>query len=175
MTDTDKNSGQYVRLKQLSCRKPSNCYSDIFLETESDITIFVKQFKKRIQNQLDLDNEGNPFLLFDEIKNIQRDDEWWLNDNQHRFIKDTPNERLVAESYLSELGYICSMTYSPDGNYIITGHSTGLIQVPLFVLLCLFYYFSSRCCYDDGTIDCCCCTYALIFRSHDSSFFSTAR
>lgn len=103
----------------------------IITQSNSDITTFIREFKQRIRNQLQLDNEGYPFLLFDEIKNspVQRHDDVWLNDNQHRFFRNTPNERLVKKSYLSELGYIYSMTYSPDGNYIITGHSTGLIQV----------------------------------------------
>lgn len=131
-----KKSTQSIQSFGLS-HKSASLFSEIS-QTDSDITIFVKQFKKRIQNQVDLDNERHPFLLFDEIRNIQRDEEWWLNDNQNRFFKDTPNERLVAESYLSELGYICSMKYSLDGNYIITGHSTGLIQVPLSICFALF-------------------------------------
>lgn len=134
-------------------------------ETESDITLFTKQFKTRVQTQVDLDIETHPFILFDEVRNIPRD-ERWLHDNRHRFFKDTPNEKLVAENYLSELGYICCMTYSPDGLYIITGHSTGLIQVPLSFLQCVFYHSSSSSCYVVRLIDCY-CTFALIYRFHD--------
>lgn len=108
-------------------------------ETESDITTFVKEFKRRIENQVELDNERDSFILFDEIRNIPREEESWLHDNNYRFFRDTPNERLVADHYLSELGYICCMTYSPDGDYVITGYSTGLIQVYVSFLTMCFY------------------------------------
>lgn len=138
MTDQNKKFIRLVQSNRLSSQNQSICNSEIS-ETESDITMFVKEFRKRIQNQLDLDNEGDPFLLLDEMKNVQSDDDSWLHDNQLRFFKDTPHEKLVAESYLSELGYMCSITYSPDGDYIVTGHSTGLIQVPLSNCFNLFF------------------------------------
>lgn len=161
MTDLKLNlvhSVQPIRISQGS-RLNQTSVNDI-PESDSDITLFTKQFKTRVQTQIDLDNETRPFILFDEVRNIPGD-ESWLHDNRHRFFKDTPNESLIEEYYLSELGYIYCMTYSPDGHYIITGHSTGMIQVPLSVLKCIFYHSSSSSCYDVGLIDCY-CTFALI-------------
>lgn len=170
------NSDPSIRL---SYPHQGSGFSDIS-QTDSDITIFVKQFKKRVQNQVDLDNAGNPFILFDEIKTIKRDEELWLLDNHVRFFKETPNERLVAESYLSELGYICSIEYSLDGNYIITGHSTGLIQVSIYLFICFVLILVAFITYLVlatllEQIDCYRCKYALLIRYHDFYFHLLSR
>lgn len=148
----------------LSTKSCGNQCSEVS-ETDSDITIFVKEFKRRIQTQLDLDNESHPFIIFDEMKYIPCDETSWLHDNNYRFFKDTPNERVVEKNFLSELGYICCMTYSPDGNYIITGHSTGMIQVhicfTLSITLIVYNHISNF--YDAGTLDCYCFTFVLTY------------
>lgn len=50
-------------------------------------------------------------------------------ENEEKYLKNTPNEKIAHLYYLSEVGFICSMIYSPDGEFLIVGHSTGLIQV----------------------------------------------
>ncbi|XP_049867205.1 uncharacterized protein LOC126367632 [Pectinophora gossypiella] len=100
-------------------------------ETESDIQVFIKEYRERVNAQLNREMEKipTPFLSFHETKLQVPPKDTWLKDNQDRFFKDTPNEFLIKESYLSEMGYLTSMIYSPGGEYLIVGHSTGLIQM----------------------------------------------
>ncbi|XP_013145922.1 PREDICTED: uncharacterized protein LOC106109070 isoform X2 [Papilio polytes] len=53
----------------------------------------------------------------------------WIQENYDRFIADTPNEYLVEQSFLTQIGFVCSLIYTPDGENIIVGHSSGLIQM----------------------------------------------
>lgn len=98
-------------------------------ENESDIQVFVKEYSYRINRQLAREHEGSRsgFISFAE-KSLSTDFTW-LQDNQERYFKDTSNEHLLSLNYLSQTGFICSMIYSPDGRFLIVGHSTGLIQV----------------------------------------------
>ncbi|XP_023941960.2 uncharacterized protein LOC112048593 [Bicyclus anynana] len=99
-------------------------------QSESDIQVFVKEYADRIEEQLTREDEGSKsaFLSFAE-KRLSLTDVAWLQDNQERFIKDTHNENLISLNYLSQTGFICSMIYSPDGEHLVVGHSTGLIQM----------------------------------------------
>lgn len=98
--------------------------------SESDIHIFVKEYKDRIKKQLlrEEENDRTPFPSFADkrpsVANVG-----WMDDNQKRFFNYTPNDTLVKQHYLSEMGFINCMVYSPGGQYIVVGHSTGLIQV----------------------------------------------
>ncbi|XP_022820295.1 uncharacterized protein LOC111352161 [Spodoptera litura] len=99
-------------------------------ESTSDIQVFVNEFKKRIECDLRRteENAKENFITFAE-KRLSISDITWLQDNYDRFFKDTENKTLIEDHYLSECGFICSMAYSPDGETIIVGHSTGLIQM----------------------------------------------
>ncbi|KAM3963413.1 uncharacterized protein ACR2FA_002349 [Aphomia sociella] len=99
-------------------------------ESESDIHIFIKEYKKRIKNQLLREEESvrPQFVSFAE-KRLSVTDVEWLQENEERFFRNTANEDLIKLSYLSQLGFICCMIYSPDGTYVIVGYSTGLIQM----------------------------------------------
>ncbi|CAH1646208.1 unnamed protein product [Spodoptera littoralis] len=98
-------------------------------ESTSDIQVFVNEFKQRIECDLRRteENAKENFISFAE-KRLSISDITWLQDNYDRFFKDTDNKTLIEDHYLSECGFICSMVYSPDGETIIVGHSTGLIQ-----------------------------------------------
>ncbi|VVC95699.1 unnamed protein product [Leptidea sinapis] len=99
-------------------------------ESESDITVFVKEYGYRIKRQLEREqeDEGIPFPSFAE-RRLKAQDQSWINENYDIFFKDTPNDYLTKISYLSECGFITSMIYSPDGIFLIAGFSTGLIQM----------------------------------------------
>lgn len=99
---------------------------------ESDIHVFIREYKERIKKQLAREEEGGktPFISFAE-KRLSVTDITWLQDNQERFFKDTANEDLLTIDYSSEFGFITCMTYLPDGEEIVVGHSTGAIQVYL--------------------------------------------
>lgn len=56
----------------------------------------------------------------------------WMKENSDRFLKGTRNEILFNRWYCSELGAITALTYSPNGDHIIVGHASGMVQVVLF-------------------------------------------
>lgn len=99
-------------------------------ESESDIHVFVKEYRERIKKQLTREEEGvrSQFVSFAE-KRLSVTDVAWFQDNDERFFKDTANETLIKEDYLSQCGFICCMIFSDDGESVIVGHSSGLIQV----------------------------------------------
>lgn len=96
----------------------------------STLQDLVHEYKQRIEEQIaytDFESQKPTFLSFAENKlNI---DTYWVKDNEDRFLKDTPNEIYKKREYLSQLGFILCVEYSPDGQYLVVGHSTGLIQV----------------------------------------------
>ncbi|KOB65167.1 Uncharacterized protein OBRU01_24498, partial [Operophtera brumata] len=98
-------------------------------ENESDIHVFVKEYKERIKQQLGREecNTRSTFVSFAE-KRLSATDVAWLQDNEERFFRDTANETLTSQCYRSEYGFISSMIYSADGEFIIVGHASGLIQ-----------------------------------------------
>lgn len=102
-------------------------------ESESDINVFIKEFGYRITKQLAREerNVQSAFPSFAENYPSEHDDVSWQEENEEKYIKNTPNENLAHLFYLSENGFICSMIYSPDGEFLIVGHSSGLIQVKL--------------------------------------------
>lgn len=99
-------------------------------ESESDIKVFVKEYKERVKRQLarEEENEKTPFVSFSE-RRLSVTDVAWLKDNEDRFFKGTKNEAVLKLDYLSVCGFIFCMTYSPNGEFILVGHSSGLIQV----------------------------------------------
>ncbi|XP_035437133.2 uncharacterized protein LOC118267315 [Spodoptera frugiperda] len=99
-------------------------------ESTSDIQVFVNEFRERIENDLrrNEDHAKIPFSSFAQ-KRLSISDIAWLQDNTERFFKDTENKTLIEDHYLSECGFICSMVYAPDGETIIVGHSTGMVQM----------------------------------------------
>lgn len=98
-------------------------------ESQSDIQVFLKEFGYRIKKQLvrEEENGTSGFISFAEKKSLN--DLTWVHDNQIRFLSETPNAKVSSLSYLSETGYITAMIYEPNGEFLIVGHSTGLIQV----------------------------------------------
>lgn len=68
----------------------------------------------------------------------QRYSNGWIKENNIHFFKDTPNKISYNRWFLSEYGYISALAFSPNGNYLIVGHSSGLIQVKSL------YHFISR-------------------------------
>ncbi|KAJ0180385.1 hypothetical protein K1T71_003789 [Dendrolimus kikuchii] len=106
-------------------------YSRFNLSTdESDIHVFIREYKERIKRQLAREEEcgKTPFISFAE-KRLSVTDITWLQDNHDRFFENTANEGLVKINYSSEYGFITCMTYSRDGEEIVVGHSTGVIQM----------------------------------------------
>lgn len=99
-------------------------------ESQSDIQVFLKEFGYRIKKPLAREEENGTsgFISFAE-KSSSFDNLRWIQDNNTRFLYDTPNEKVSSLSYLSETGYITSMIYTLDGEFLVVGHSTGLIQV----------------------------------------------
>ncbi|CAH0604543.1 unnamed protein product [Chrysodeixis includens] len=96
----------------------------------SDINVFVQDYRDRINRSLQRieDCEKTPFVSFG-IRKLSAAELVWLHDNRDRFFKDTQNDTLVETHYLSECGFITSMLFTPDGDTIIVGHSSGLIQM----------------------------------------------
>lgn len=99
-------------------------------ESLSDIQVFVRDFRDRINRSLErLERyERTPFVSYG-VRNLSRTDLDWVHENHERFFKDTQNDTLAETHYLSECGFITAMIYTPEGDAIIVGHSTGLIQV----------------------------------------------
>ncbi|XP_028030427.1 uncharacterized protein LOC114243221 isoform X2 [Bombyx mandarina] len=99
-------------------------------ESESDIPVFVDEYRKRIKRQLAREEEPpkSSFISFVQ-KGLSITDLTWLQDNRDRFFKGTENKTLVKLDYLSECGYIFCMEFSPEGDFVIIGHSSGLIQM----------------------------------------------
>nr|XP_026494847.1 uncharacterized protein LOC113399819 [Vanessa tameamea] len=99
-------------------------------ESESDIQVFVREYGYRINKQRLREEEHgiSGFTSFVEKKSKLVEDTW-VQENYERFFKDTPNKNLATLSYLSESGFITSLLYSPKGEFLIAGHSTGLIQM----------------------------------------------
>ncbi|CAF4775235.1 unnamed protein product [Pieris macdunnoughi] len=98
-------------------------------ESESDIEVFVKEYGYRIKRQLANELEGcrSQFPSFVERK-VKSEELPWVEENFDRFFKDSPNEWLRNVNYLSEFGFITSMIYTQDGDFLLVGHSTGLVQ-----------------------------------------------
>ena len=98
--------------------------------SQSDISVFVGAFSERVLDCLRSDELciKRPFKSFAE-KRLSVADLTWLQDNDERFLDHTANKSLVKVHYLSECGFICSMIFSEDGEHVIVGHSSGLIQV----------------------------------------------
>ncbi|XP_047510431.1 uncharacterized protein LOC125053229 isoform X1 [Pieris napi] len=99
-------------------------------ESESDIEVFVKEYGYRIKRQLANELEGcrSQFPSFVERK-VKSEELPWVEENFDRFFKDSPNEWLRNINYLSEFGFITSMIYTQDGDFLLVGHSTGLVQM----------------------------------------------
>ncbi|XP_013189999.1 uncharacterized protein LOC106134482 [Amyelois transitella] len=99
-------------------------------EFESDIHIFIKEYKIRIKRQQlrEEENLPSPFISFADTK-VNVTDIDWLIDNEERFYKNTPNKDILKLHYLSELGYVTCMEYSLDGDYIVVGHASGMMQM----------------------------------------------
>ncbi|CAH0406605.1 unnamed protein product [Chilo suppressalis] len=104
---------------------------NLLSESESDINIFVKEYKDRVEKQLIQGEEHEKSLVSfaDTIIPEPEHDEEWLRDNYNRFFHYTPNLDLSKVHFLTEMGFICSMTFAPDGAFLIVGHSSGLIQM----------------------------------------------
>lgn len=110
-------------------------------DDKSDISVLVREYKERIKLQLARNEENlkNNFISFAE-KKLSVAEVTWLQDNEERFFVGTPNERILQLDYLSALGYIFCMLYSPDGEHIIVGFSSGLIQVGKNSGSLIFFY-----------------------------------
>lgn len=99
-------------------------------ESASDILVLVQDYRERIVTQIIEQTSKSPFLSFAE-KKLSLLDVAWLQDNTKRFFDYTANTNLVKQDYLSEFGFITCMAYSKNGEQIIVGHSSGLVQVGL--------------------------------------------
>lgn len=98
-------------------------------ESASDIHFLVREYRERINKALNEVTGKSPFVSFAE-KKLSIVDLKWLEDNTERFFKNTTNESVTTLTYLSDCGFITCMVYSENGEDIVVGHSTGLIQVP---------------------------------------------
>lgn len=98
----------------------------------------VEEYRKRLSEhekyRYSVDQHQVQFKSFAEHRLSIQDFDWTI-DNYRRFIEQTPNEIGDTPNFLSQLGYIMCMTYSPDGSHLIVGHSSGLIQVHITELL----------------------------------------
>ncbi|CAG5012217.1 unnamed protein product [Parnassius apollo] len=78
------------------------------------------------------ENDQNPqiwYPMFYQGMFKEKDPNGWIKENNVIFLKDTPNNILYNRWFLSEYGAITALEYSSNGNYIIVGHSSGLIQM----------------------------------------------
>ncbi|XP_026329135.1 uncharacterized protein LOC113237090 [Hyposmocoma kahamanoa] len=53
----------------------------------------------------------------------------WVAVNDKLFLKNTPNKVLYNRWIMADSGFITALVYSADGQYLIIGHSTGLVQM----------------------------------------------
>lgn len=111
-----------------------SCTENLLDESKSDeISQFVEDYRQRIMRFVAIEGTERPRFLSFAKRGLSISDKKWLRDNESRFYKDTANEDLVKHYYLSEQGAITCMVFSTDGNEILVGHSSGLIQVPFLI------------------------------------------
>lgn len=76
-------------------------------------------------------NENQPNIWYPMFSNTTfKQDYDWVIANEEKFLKNSPNEIMYHRWFFSESGAITALQYSPHGNYVIVGHSSGLIEVP---------------------------------------------
>lgn len=100
-------------------------------KSELDMQILTKSYKNRIMRELKCQQK--------DYRNLTRASfgipgthilkKTWKQENYEKYIANTPNKYLVQRSYLSQMGYVNCMIYTPDGEFIIAGYSSGMIQV----------------------------------------------
>ncbi|CAB3222856.1 unnamed protein product [Arctia plantaginis] len=93
--------------------------------------VIFEDVEKRFDNFYN--NEHQPKIWYPMFSNttLKHDHTYdWVIDNQEKFLKNSPNEIMYHRWFFSESGAITAIQYSPHGNYVIVGHSSGLIEVP---------------------------------------------
>ncbi|XP_011559065.3 uncharacterized protein LOC105389620 isoform X1 [Plutella xylostella] len=102
---------------------------------ESMIQLLVKDYESRIMKELEHElnpRSKAPFAVYftdNNKRTVIQGTPPWITENAERFLIGTPNAFLVKMEYLSELGFITCLQYSADGDHILVGHSSGLIQM----------------------------------------------
>ncbi|CAK1582122.1 unnamed protein product [Parnassius mnemosyne] len=117
------NANSNISIKfnhEKSCRRPLY-----------NIDFFIKEYRHRILNDVASDEKSSGCYtnICFSTKLPQIYNEKWVQENKNMYLANTPNEYLVEQYYLSQAGFICCMIYTPDGEFIIVGHSSGMIQM----------------------------------------------
>lgn len=113
---------------------------------ESMIQLLVKDYESRIMKELEHElnpRSKAPFAVYftdNNKRTVIQGTPPWITENAERFLIGTPNAFLVKMEYLSELGFITCLQYSADGDHILVGHSSGLIQVSFYIKSMLSTY-----------------------------------
>ncbi|KAL4714195.1 hypothetical protein ACJJTC_008549 [Scirpophaga incertulas] len=117
---------QYKKCCGFGCQ----CCNNNVLVGSSDIRLFVNEYRERIKQQMLREDETqkSAFISFAEREH-SISDSGWIKENYEKFFEHTPNEEFIKLHFLSEMGYITSMIYTPDGKFILVGHSSGMIQM----------------------------------------------
>lgn len=89
----------------------------------------IDDFSKKLSTYYESGKSKYWYPMFS--KRIKGNDFEWVAVNEKLFLKNTPNKMLFNRWIMAESGFITALVYSADGQHLIIGHSTGLVQVYL--------------------------------------------
>lgn len=92
----------------------------------------IDDFSKKLSSYYEIGKSKYWYPMFSK-RNFREKDVDWVSVNEKLFLKNTPNKMLFNRWIMAESGFITALAYSADGQDLVIGHSTGLIQVSVYL------------------------------------------
>lgn len=90
----------------------------------------IDDFSKKLSTYYETSKTKYWYPMFSK-RNYKGNDVDWVAVNEKLFLKNTPNKVLFNRWIMAESGFITALAYSADGQDLVIGHSTGLVQVSI--------------------------------------------
>lgn len=88
----------------------------------------IDDFSKKLSSYYESGKIKYWYPMFSK-RNNKGNDVDWVAVNEKLFLKNTPNKMLYNRWIMAESGFVTALAYSADGQHLVIGHSTGLVQV----------------------------------------------